>query len=123
MHRTLMALIALSTTACSSVEELTGNTPIIDTRGVNIAQYEQDLAACQSYADQVAIARQAGTRVIAGAVVGSVFGAVLGNSETVQRGAGAGAIAGGTRGVGAGLHERHTVVKRCLMGRGYRVLN
>ena len=58
-----------------------------------------------------------------GAVVGSVFGAVLGNSGTAKRGAGIGAVGGGASGAGEGLREREQVIKRCLIGRGYRVLN
>ncbi len=108
---------------CATVEDLTGNNPIIESRGVNLAQYDQDLIECQQYADEVEIARKAGTGAAAGAVVGGVFGAVLDNSDTAKRGAGVGAVAGGARGVGEGLREREMVIKRCLIGRGYRVLN
>lgn len=116
--------IALSVlAACKSVEDLTGNNPIIDTKGVNVAQYNQDLAECQVYADEVQVAQKAAAGVVAGAAVGSVFGAVLGNSNTAKRGAGVGAVGGGARGVGEGIREREHVVKSCLVGRGYRVLN
>ena len=119
----IAALAVVSLTSCRSVEELTGNTPIIDTQGVNMARYEADLADCREYADQVQVARQAGVGAVAGAAVGGVFGAVIGDSDTAQRGAGVGAVAGGARGVGRGLNERERVIRRCLIGRGYRVLN
>jgi hypothetical protein len=35
----------------------------------------------------------------------------------------AGAIIGGAKGVGKGVHERRTVVRNCLRNRGYAVLN
>lgn len=110
-------------TACKSVEDLTGNNPIIDTRGVNVTQYNQDLAECRAYADEVQVAQKAAAGVVAGAAVGGVFGAVLGNSNTATRGAGVGAVGGGARGVGEGIREREHVIKSCLIGRGYRVLN
>ncbi len=116
-------LTLLAFTACSSVETLTGNNPIIDTRGTNLSQYNADLAECQSYADEVQIAAKASSGAVSGAVVGGIFGAVIGNSDTAQRGAGVGAVGGTARGVGEGLREREMVIKRCLIGRGYRVLN
>lgn len=111
------------TTSCTSVEELTGDTPIIDTQGVNMSLYESDLRQCQAYADEVQIAQKTTAGAATGAVVGGIFGAIVGNSGTAQKGAGVGAIGGGMNGVGEGLRERERVIKRCLLGRGYRVLN
>lgn len=119
----VFVLIALYVTACSSIEDLTGNNPIIDGQGVNLAHYNADLNECELYADEVAIAQKTGSGVVSGAVVGGVFGAVVGNSSTAKKGAGIGAIGGGARGVGDGIRERERVIKRCLIGRGYRVLN
>ena len=124
MPRILLALLStLILASCSSIEDLTGNNPIIDTQGVNLARYDADLLQCQNYADEVAIAQKAGSGAVAGAVVGGVFGAVVGNSDTAKKGAGIGAVGGGARGVGEGIRERERVIKRCLIGRGYRVLN
>ena len=124
MPRLLLFLLStLILASCSSIEDLTGNNPIIDTQGVNVARYEADLLQCQNYADEVAIAQKAGSGAVSGAVVGGVFGAVVGNSDTAKKGAGIGAVGGGARGVGEGIRERERVIKRCLIGRGYRVLN
>ena len=124
MGKFLLAIsCAVLTTSCASIEDLTGNNPIIDNQGVNLAQYRSDLAQCEAYADDVAIAQKAGSGAVSGAVVGGVFGAVLGNSGTAKQGAGIGAVCGGAIGVGEGLREREHVIKRCLIGRGYRVLN
>lgn len=121
--RLIAVFITLCVTACSSIEDLTGNNPIIDKQGVNLAHYDADLDECKRYADEVAIAQKAGAGAVSGAVVGGVFGAVIGNSGTAQTGAGIGAVGGGARGVGEGLRERERVIKRCLIGRGYSVLN
>lgn len=119
----VLLLTTASLVCCRSVEQLTGNTPIIDTQGVNMARYESDLTDCKGYADQVQVGRQTAVGAAAGAAVGGVFGAVIGDSDTAQRGAGVGAIGGGARAAGRGLQERERVIKRCLIGRGYRVLN
>ena len=118
-----LMLITLFLISCASVEGLTGSNPIIDTLGVNLAQYNRDLAECQQYANEVEIAQKAAVGAASGAAAGGVFGAVLGNSETAKRGTGLGAVGGGTRGVREGIRERDRVIKRCLIGRGYRVLN
>ena len=118
-----LALISLMFTACKATDDLLGNEPIVDMQGVNIVAYEADLVDCQAYADQVQIGRQTAVGTVAGAAVGSVFGAIIGDSGTTQRGAGVGAVSGGVRGVSGGLSERERVIRRCLMGRGYRVLN
>jgi len=119
----ILALITLTLIGCASVEDLTGNNPIIDTLGVNMTRYNRDLTECQQYANEVEIVRKAAVGAASGATVGGVFGAVLGNNDTAQRGAGVGAVAGGARGVSEGIRERERVIKRCLIGRGYRVLN
>lgn len=96
---------------------------IIDTKGVNMAQYNRDLSECTSYAEQVDVGTQAAGRALAGAAVGAAIGAAVGNSDTAQRGAGVGAIAGGTRGAGSAQREKQGVVRNCLRNRGYAVLN
>ena len=121
--RHVAALTLLVLTGCASVEELTGNNPIVDTRGVDMTTYTRDLSECQAYADEVQIAEKAASGAVTGAVVGAAVGAAIGNSDTAKRGAGVGAVAGGARGIGEGIRERDTVIKRCLIGRGYRVLN
>jgi len=95
--------------------------PIIDTQGVNMAAYQQDLYECQQYAEQVD--SKAGKGAVGGALVGGLIGAAIGNSDTAKKGAGVGAIKGGLRGGAKTKREKAVVVKNCLRGRGYRVLN
>ncbi|SRR6056297_2076008 len=97
---------------------------IIDKKGVDMNRYRQDLAECKEYAQEVRrgemVARGAGS----GAAVGAAVGAIVGdNTESAVRGAGVGAVSGGARGMSAGEREEMRVIKRCLAGRGYRVLN
>ncbi|MEX0963066.1 MAG: hypothetical protein WDZ52_03355 [Pseudohongiellaceae bacterium] len=118
-----VVLYALLVSACHSLEDLTGSNPIIDSAGVELAQYNSDLAQCEVYADEVAVMQKAGSGAVSGAVLGGVFGAVLGNGGTAKSGAALGGIGGAARGIDEGFSEREIVIKRCLVGRGYRVLN
>lgn len=116
------AFITLSTLAalggCTTTDEI-----IIDKKGVNMAAYEQDLAECRTYSEEVKTGEKAARGAASGAVVGGLIGAAVGNSRDAQRGAGAGAVTGAARGVSEGSREEVQVVKQCLRGRGYRVLN
>jgi outer membrane lipoprotein SlyB len=108
---------ALLLAACAS------RGPIVDTQGVDMARYQQDLSQCETYAAQVNTGTEAGKGAVGGAVVGAAIGAIVGNSTTVARGAGVGGVLGGARGAARGEGEKDQVVKNCLRGRGYRVLN
>jgi outer membrane lipoprotein SlyB len=117
----LTALALLVVSSCA------GYRPIVDMRGVDQAQYEQDLAECQSYAQQVNPAGQALAGGIIGAAVGAAFGAAIGAAwGDPGGGAAIGAAAGGTTGVASGAADgaqgQVDVIRRCMEGRGYSVL-
>ena len=111
-------VILLAVAACTTTDEV-----IIDTKGVDMARYEQDLAECRGFSDQVKTGEKGARGAASGAVVGGLLGAAGGNSRDAERGAGVGAVAGGAKGLNQGQREEIQVVKRCLRGRGYRVLN
>jgi len=111
----LIALICLA--GCASKK------PIIDKKGVDMAAYAQDLEECQTYATEVDKTGKVAGGAAAGAVVGGAIGAVFNGSRGASRGAGAGAIGGAAKGAASGEREQAQVVKNCLRGRGYRVLN
>ena len=108
----------LSIAACTTTDEI-----IIDKKGVNMSAYEQDLAECRGYGSEVKTGEKATRGAASGAVVGGLVGAVVGGGDDAARGAGVGAITGGARGASQGERQEVQVVKRCLLGRGYRVLN
>lgn len=99
-----------------------GNRPIVDMKGVDRAKYEQDLAECRTYADEVQVAQKAAGGAAAGAAVGAVLGAIWSDSG-VGESAASGAVLGGAGGTADGVSERDRVVKNCLRNRGYPVLN
>ncbi|WP_128113272.1 glycine zipper family protein [Polynucleobacter necessarius] len=99
--------------------------PLVDMKGVNEAAYEKDLQECQAYAkDQSGMGSTAAKGAGAGAVVGGLLGLVTGGNTTgIVQAAGAGAVVGGAGGAFTGNQAQEGVVKRCLSGRGYKVLN
>lgn len=94
--------------------------PIVDMQGVNQSQLARDWEECEAYSEQIRIEKGAAKGVATGAVIGAAAGAVGGNAG---EGAGYGAIYGGTRSGLDADREKQMVFKRCLRGRGYRVLN
>ncbi len=95
--------------------------PIIDSKGVDMAHYRQDLAECESYAAQVSTGQAVARGSTGGAVVGAAVGAIGGGSAA--RGAGIGAVTGGAQSARISDREKAGVVRNCLRGRGYKVLN
>ena len=119
MKRWIIATaVLLPLGACTTTDEI-----IIDKKGVNMSAYSQDLTECRSYASEVKTGEKAVRGAGSGAVVGGLIGAVVDGGDGAARGAGVGAISGGAKGASQGEREEVQVVKRCLRGRGYRVLN
>jgi hypothetical protein len=97
--------------------------PIIDMKGVDLEQYEQDWEECEAYTEEVLVARGVAKGAGVGAALGAAAGAIGGNSSDVAEGAGYGALYGGTRSGLDADRMQQDVFKRCMRGRGYRVLN
>ncbi len=98
--------------------------PMVDMRPGQEQSYAKDLAECQNYARQTP---GAGSHAAGGAVGGALLGAVIG-SVTRTRAyrtdmATVGAITGGLSGAGSGANSQQNIVRRCMVGRGYNVLN
>jgi outer membrane lipoprotein SlyB len=117
-------LFVFLTASCATTGDGLPSTRVItDTQGVDIQKYNQDLYDCRQYAAQVNVGGDALAGLIAGALVGAAVGAAIGNSDTAERGAGLGAVSGVTEGASEALSEQDVVIKKCLLGRGYKVLN
>lgn len=118
--RTAIATIAATlsvilTSACASHPE-----PIIDMQGVNTVALAADWSDCEEYSQEVIIVAGAARGAAGGAVAGAAAGVIGGD---IGAGAAYGAIWGATRSSASGAREKQLVFKRCLRGRGYRVLN
>ncbi|MBI5277371.1 MAG: glycine zipper family protein [Burkholderiales bacterium] len=128
MARQCRSSIALTTAAALALAgcATTGANyrPIVDLRGSNPAAYETDLRECQAYATQTA---GAGESAAAGAVGGAILGALLGiaagyGSRNYQHTAGVGAVAGAAGAAAQGEQNQRDIIRRCMSGRGYNVL-
>ncbi len=124
--RLIILTLTLAITACTNQQSSQyhdNSGIIIDTQGVDMHRYNADLADCRHYAEQVPTGQRTTTASVGGAIVGGVLGAVVGNSDTAAKSAGVGAVTGALGGYSDGRHEKQQVVRNCLAGRGYRVLN
>jgi len=111
----IAVLVAAAISGCASHPD-----PIIDMQGVDPVAMRVDWDECESYTDEVVIARGAAKGAAGGAVAGAAAGAISGDADV---GAGYGAVWGATRSALEGDREKQMVFKRCMRGRGYRVLN
>ena len=95
--------------------------PIVDMKGVDENKLAQDWGECEAYTEQIDM----GTGVAKGSSVGAAVGAAAGaiRDRDVAEAAGLGALYGGTRSGLMADRDKQQVFKRCLRGRGYRVLN
>jgi outer membrane lipoprotein SlyB len=96
---------------------------IIDKEGVDMSKYRQDLETCREYAEEVESGSELAQGAVGGAVIGGAVGAILGGRRTAEKLAGVGAVTGAARGGSSASAEKSQVIKNCLRGRGYRVLN
>lgn len=100
-----------------------GYRPIIDTQGVDTGKLECDLSDCQAYAAQINPVQSAVSNAVAGAIVGALFGLAVGDHGWAARaGAQGGAVGGALGGAGGAAAALTNVVRNCMAGRGYRVL-
>ena len=94
--------------------------PIVDMQGVNPDALAGDWEDCEGYSEDIVIGKGVAKGAGVGAGVGALGGAINGN---VSRSAANGALIGATRSGLDADREKQRVFKRCLRGRGYRVLN
>ena len=114
-QRLFLILASLALTGCAAHPD-----PIVDMKGVDPERLAQDWDECEAYTEQILVSQGIVKGSGTGAAVGAVAGAINGD---VTRGAANGALYGGTRSGLDADREKQKVFKRCLRGRGYRVLN
>jgi outer membrane lipoprotein SlyB len=119
MRSTILVLIAtLSLSACATRGQ--NYVPVVDMRGQNHNAFVQDLSDCQAYARQRPDGAQG---AVAGAIVGGLLGAVIAPRHHRNTFGAYGAGLGAAAGAGGAMDTQESIVKRCMAGRGYNVLN
>lgn len=114
----LMIVAAVLVSGCAA-----NSKPIIDRKGEDPEQLAQDWQECEAYSHEVQISKGIAKGTAAGAAVGAVAGAIGGDADAVRDSAALGGLYGGTRSGLDADREQQMVFKRCMRGRGYRVLN
>ena len=115
MKIAVMLGMALAVMSCAAHPD-----PIVDMKGVNPELLAADWEDCEGYSEQVVIGEGVAKGAGVGGGVGAAGGAIHGD---VGRNAATGALIGATRSGLDADREKQQVFKRCLRGRGYRVLN
>lgn len=98
--------------------------PVVDMQGRSSGQYNTDLSDCQGYAKhRMDAADGAVSGAIAGAIIGGIFAALI-TPRGYRNYAVAPVIAAGAMGGAVDANDtQETIIKRCLAGRGWNVLN
>lgn len=117
MKRIVAATLVVTLTGCAGANYR----PVVDSR-VSPANYETDVKECQQYAaKQMGAAEAAAVGAVLGALIGLAVNKNFGvkDASNVRFGAAVGAL-------GAAGHEgnnQHDIIRNCMRGRGYSVLN
>ncbi|EIY8173768.1 glycine zipper family protein [Vibrio parahaemolyticus] len=125
MHKPLLLVVLSSSLAACAYNQK----PVVDMTNVDQAQYEQDFAYCQGYAEKVDKTEAAKSDATNGAMTGALIGAAAGALEDGIGGAAVGAVAGSAVGAGAGAlggandstKTQALVLRTCLQNKGYTV--
>jgi outer membrane lipoprotein SlyB len=97
--------------------------PIVDLKNVDGIKFETDLQECQAYAGQtIGTIESAGVGAIAGATLGVVAAVVSGGRGERASTANLGTLAGAVSGASQGEANQRNIIRRCMSGRGYSVL-
>ncbi|WP_045626454.1 glycine zipper family protein [Vibrio parahaemolyticus] len=117
----LLVVLSSSLAACAYNQK-----PVVDMTNVDQAQYEQDFAYCQGYAEKVDKTEAAKSDATNGAMTGALIGAAAGALEDGIGGAAVGAVAGsaGAGALGGANDSTKTqalVLRKCLQNKGYTV--
>ena len=128
MKKTIVILSTSLLAACAY-----NSAPVVGPHDKTEAEYQQDFAECQQYAARVDKGESMRTGAVNAGVLGALSGAAIGliEGDGVDGAVAGGAIAGGIGGAGAGAaggaakatRDQAYVLRRCLAGKGYDVLD
>lgn len=96
---------------------------IIDTRGVDMDVYRNDLLDCSSFSKNIDVTERTIEEGALSGVTGAAVGAILGGKEGAKKIGGSAGILGAVEGNIEARYEQSKIIKNCLRGRGYKVLN
>ena len=110
-------------TQSDSIFNLGSGKPIVDTKGVNMTQYELDLKECSTFAEDISTGKSIAKGAVTGAAVGAVIEAITDDERSWGDTFEVSAVSGGVQSGIRATRQKEQIVRRCLRGRGYKVLN
>tara|TARA_B100000029_G_scaffold180221_1_gene177905 strand:+ start:251 stop:697 length:447 start_codon:yes stop_codon:yes gene_type:complete len=122
----LFSLVIISISGCvanSSSSIFENSKPIIDTKGVDMKQYKSDLEECSNFSQDISTGKSIAKGAATGAAVGAVIEAITDDARGRRDAIEVGAVSGGAKSGIRAVREKEQILKRCLKGRGYKVLN
>ena len=123
MKKLCLGALCLALASCATTRSGENYRPIIDTKNVDPQALEVDQRECQAYAARVAgAAEQAAAGAVAGALFGTLIAAAAGGRYSRNQHAAVGAVSGAAAGAVDGERSQRDIIRNCMTGRGYRVL-
>ena len=88
-----------------------------------MTQYELDLEECSTFSEDISTGKSIAKGAVTGAAVGAVIEAITEDVRSRRDAIEVGAVSGGVQSGIRAVREKEQIVRRCLRGRGYKVLN
>lgn len=124
MKKLILFILLFSSIGCAG----SSFRPLVDMRGMSKATYNNDIYECQQYAEQISPGTSGAVGIGVGAGLGAAIGAIAGSflgcaGEGAAMGAAVGGFSGGVRGTSSGYNAQANIIRNCMAGRGWNVLN
>ena len=96
---------------------------IIDTRGVDESVFKKDYSECSDFAKNIDLTERTLKQGAVAGATGAAVGAIIGGEEGAKKIGGSAAVLNAVEANLDGRNEQAKIIKNCLRGRGYKVLN
>jgi len=96
---------------------------IIDTRGVDDSVFKKDYSECSDFAKNIDLTERTLKQGAVAGATGAAVGAIIGGEEAAKKIGGSAAVLNAVEANLDGRNEQAKIIKNCLRGRGYKVLN
>ena len=96
---------------------------IIDTRGVDESVFKKDYSECSDFAKNIDLTERTFKQGAVAGATGAAVGAIIGGEEAAKKIGGSAAVLNAVEANLDGRNEQAKIIKNCLRGRGYKVLN
>ena len=96
---------------------------IIDTRGIDESVFKKDYSECSDFAKNIDLTERTLKQGAVAGATGAAVGAIIGGEEAAKKIGGSAAVLNAVEANLDGRNEQAKIIKNCLRGRGYKVLN